>query len=401
VAAEVVTSSPDAGVAFAPIPPGRIGEAAEPAELLAYLADLSAWVDQRRRELDRLDAAALDAQDAHRYTGDVLLSMALWQSVRDRQQEVERVWDDGRADRSAREQISRLVFGRLDAAAGAGSGGGVEGLSVSLAEACRLSDALAAQLRSRLSFDPRAAQDAERVRELRAALERLRELARQEPDWDPQVGLLATRLDDVATRAARGGDVRGPLEALETDAARAERDLIVATASKLRAERRQDRDRAELLADRVRAAHEVAALEHREEGVRAAADRCVREIAGAPRLAVPDPQALGPVPADRPQLDAFLARLGAVVRAMDVAEAAYAGPLAERDELAARLDGYRVMAARSGRSTEPRVGAAADAALAAVRTVPCDVAIARTAVRRYQDLVRAPAEATTEPGATP
>ena len=42
----------------APAPPGALGVAAEPAALLAYLSDLQVWLDVRRADLDRLDAAA-------------------------------------------------------------------------------------------------------------------------------------------------------------------------------------------------------------------------------------------------------------------------------------------------------------------------------------------------------
>ena len=55
-------------------------------------------------------------------------------------------------------------------------------LAVSLPEACRLSDALAGQLRQRLSLDPAADANAARVKDLRAALDRLRDQVALEPD---------------------------------------------------------------------------------------------------------------------------------------------------------------------------------------------------------------------------
>ena len=120
--------------------------------------------------------------------------MSLWQAVDDRYGQLRKVWDDGRVDLVARDTLAQLVWGRLESG----------GLGVNLVEACRLSDALAAQLRARLSFDPRAAESGARVAALRAALERLRELVKQEPSWASQVALLAIRLDDIATRATRG-----------------------------------------------------------------------------------------------------------------------------------------------------------------------------------------------------
>jgi hypothetical protein len=373
------------GLAVAPTPPGRLGEAPPADVLRRYLEALGGWVRERKDELDRLDEASLRATDPDAYTGDVELSMALWQSVSDRHDALVRAWDSGRADARAREGMSQLIWGRMDAA-------GAGGLGVTLVEAARLSDALAAQLRARLSFDPRASEAAVRVTSLRAALERLRELVKVEPSWGPQVELLGTRIDDLGTRAARGGDVSGPLSQLEVDAARAERDLIVRTASQKHRVRAQERAAADLVGDRVRAESEVEALQHREDAARLLAGRCRRAVARPPKFAVPDVSALGPVPHDRDGLDAFLARLADVARAMDTVERAYAAPLAQVEELRGLLDGYRVMAARAAGGADPATQAALEAALesarAAVRAVPCDVAAARRAVTGYQGLVR-------------
>ena len=397
------------GVAVAPSAPGRLGQASPASELAAYLSDLGDWKAARRTELDRLDEAALRATDPDSYTGDVLLSMTLWQAVSDRYEQLVTAFDSGRADATARERMSTLLHGRLDAGALSGAG-----LAVSLVDACRLSDALAAQLRARLSFDPRAADAAARVAALRAGMERLRELARAEPGELGVVQRLAARTDDLGEAAARGADVAVQLDQLEADAARAERDLIVTTANRgHRARERQEaaeaaaeraaataaaraeaqrlaaeKAAADLAADRVRAMNEVATLEHREDTLHALVERAVAEIARPPRFAVPDPMSLGPVPDDADGVAAFLGRLANVVRAMDLVESAYGGPLAERDELTARLGGYATMARRRGVDRVPAVVAAGTAALAAVRAVPCDVPLARERVEAYQRLVR-------------
>jgi len=384
------------GVAVAPAAPGRLGEAAPLDALRGYLGALDEWRARRRAELDRLDEAALRATDPAPYTGDVTLSMALWQAVSDRYDQLVQAWDAGRADQLARERMSQLIWGRLDAPAGVGAL--AAGLSVSLVDACRLSDALAAQLRARLSFDPSAADAAVRVAALRGAMERLRELAKHEQAAVGKVQRLVARVEDLAGAAARGGEVTGPLAVLEADAARAERDLIVTTATRREAERDRDRAAVDLVRDRVRAMNEVAALEHRAPALRALAERCAQEIAAAPRLAVPNVAALGPVPADRAGLDGFLRRLADVARAMGLVEHAYGAPLAERDELTGRLDGYRVMAARTARDAEPEVRAAAQSARACLRAVPCDLEAARRLVTRYTQLVRATPPAA---GATP
>src|SRR4051812_25688220 len=186
-------------LAVAPVAPGRLGEPLALDAARTYLLELGRWRDARKRELDLLDAAALRAGEPQLYTPDVTLSMSLWQAVDDRYRELVRVWDDGRADVVGRDKLSQLVWGRL-------AGGG---LGVNVVEATRLSDALAAQLRARLSFDPRAAESGARVAALRGGLERLRELVKQEPEWAPQVEVLATRIDDVAARATRGGATEG------------------------------------------------------------------------------------------------------------------------------------------------------------------------------------------------
>lgn len=397
------------GVAVAPAAPGRLGVAVAASELSAYLTALGDWRADRKTELDRLDEAALRATDPDSYTGDVLLSMTLWQAVSDRYDQLVATFDSGRADAATRERMSALLHGRLDAGALSGAG-----LAVSIVDACRLSDALAAQLRARLSFDPRAADAAARVAALRAGMERLRELAKAEPGELGVVQRLTARVDDLGEAAQRGADVTVQLDTLEADAARTERDLIVTTANRgHRARERQEaaaqaaaraaataasraqaerlaaeRAAAELAADRVRAMNEIATLEHREDTLHAIVDRCLREIARPPRFAVPDPMSLGPVPEDAEGVAEFLGRLANVVRAMDVVEAAYGGPLAERDELTARLGGYVTMARRRGVDRVPAVAAAGTAALTALRAVPCDVPAARERVALYQRLVR-------------
>ena len=157
------------GLAIAPTPPGRLGEAADPTSLLTYLRALRDWVAQRKRELDGIDAAASRSSDPEDYVGDITLSMTLWQSVNERTSRLDQLWDAGRADAVTREQMSQVIWGRLSTSGGPGGLGTAAQLSLSVVEACRLSDALAAQLRNRLSFDPRASDAALRVSALRAA----------------------------------------------------------------------------------------------------------------------------------------------------------------------------------------------------------------------------------------
>src|SRR5450432_2626540 len=147
--------------AQAPTAPGRLGEAIAVADLTRYLSALTRWRGDRRQELDRIDAAALQAADAATYTSDVTLAMTIWQSISDRLEKLNQVWDSGRVGLQQREEISRLIWGT-----------GGAGLGLSLVEATRLSDALTASLRARLAFDPVAADVAARIAATRATLQR-------------------------------------------------------------------------------------------------------------------------------------------------------------------------------------------------------------------------------------
>ena len=87
----------------------------------------------------------------------------------DRYEQLQRVWDSGRVGVTEREKLSSLIWGRLDAAYD------TSGLAVSLPEACRLSDALVSQLRVRLGLDVSALETTDRIADLRAQLERIRD----------------------------------------------------------------------------------------------------------------------------------------------------------------------------------------------------------------------------------
>ncbi len=333
----------------APTAPGRLGQPLVAGEALHYLEALGTWRDERKAELDVLDETALGAPDAAAYTGDLLLSMALWKAVADRHDLLVATWDSGRVGATELARLSTLVWGRLDAlssrsapspgAAPAAAQVPTGALAVSLPEACRLSDALAASLRARLGLDASEADLQARLRSLRASVERVRDLVDREPaQVRAAAATVLDRLDnrtaEVLARAQRGADVGGLLGPLEQDAARAERDLIVGAST-----RRADAH------DEARAKALRAELEARGAALRVLAARCVAQVTPAPRLAVPDVSALGPVPTDPPAVDAYLVRLDAVGRAMTMAQNAYASALSERDELRVTLELYAAKAA--------------------------------------------------------
>lgn len=372
--------------ASAPVAPGRLGTPLVALEALRYLEALGAWRDQRKAELDLLDEAALEAPDQSAFTGDLLLSMALWKSVSDRYDLLTATWDSGRAGPTELERLSTLVWGRVDAT-----------LAVSLPEACRLSDALATSLRARLGLDTSQADVTTRLRELRAAVERIRDLVDGAPSSTDAtesstspttsstastLARLSARVDDLGARFQRGADVGGLLGPLEHDAARAERDLIVA-ASRRAADSR----------DAARAHALRGELEAQGAALRDVAARCVAEVVSPPRFAVPDVSTLGPVPSDPAAVDAYLVRLDKVRRAMTVAQDAYAAALSERDELRGRLGAYAAKAAALTASpSDARVDAwrARDLeeletrALEVLDQTPADLARARALVAAYQ-----------------
>lgn len=392
-----------AATAITPEPPGRIGAAISPEDALHYLEALGAWRDQRRAELDRLDEAALAAADGDSVTGitgitgltgDVLLSMALWKAAADRHDLLVATWDSGRVGQAERERLSTLIWGRLDATLDprlaqrpdVPSSSGA--LAVSLPEAMRLSDALASSLRARLSLDPSDADVTSRLRQLRAQLERVRDLVAAEPQdtrdrFSRKLIKLDERLGEMVEKAKRGADVGGLVGPLEADAARTERDLIVGSAT-----------RAEDARDVKRARELRAELEARGAAIRDLAAQCVAAVTPAPRLAVPDVAALGPVPQAAADVDAYLARLATVSRALNLAHSAYATALEERDELRGRLEAYAIKARRvPGHDTRTSTGNS-DAdddldelfrrAQDVLRSEPADLARARALVAAHQ-----------------
>jgi hypothetical protein len=390
-----------AATAITPAPPGRIGAAISPEEALHYLEALGTWRDQRRSELDLLDQAALNAPDgssATGVTGDIMLSMALWKAVADRHDLLMATWDSGRVGQAERERLSTLIWGRLDATLDprlarrpdVPSSSGA--LAVSLPEAMRLSDALAASLRARLSLEPTDADVTARVRQLRAQLERVRDLVSAEPPdtqdaFTRKLAKLDARLEDLVDKARRGADVGGLVGPLEADAARTERDLIVGSAT-----------RAEAARDVTRARELRTQLEARGAAIRDLAALCVATVNPAPRLAVPDVAALGPVPQSAAQVGAYLTRLATVSRAMNLAHAAYATALDERDELRGRLEAYAIKATRlaagaaagtpggSGEinGTADDLGELFRRAQEVLRSEPVDMARARALVAAHQ-----------------
>jgi hypothetical protein len=361
-----------AGQVTAPVAPGRMGSALDPRAAEVYLGELGRWRDARRHELDELDKAALQAASGPTATGDILLSMALWKAVSDRYELLLATWSSGRVGVAELTRMSTLIWGRLDASA-------ASGLSVSLPEACRLSDALLSQLRVKLGLDPSGMEITERIRQLRAQMERIREQIDLEPAGAAQQqaaleqSRLARRLKELADKAGRGGDVAGLLGPLEIDASTFERDLIVGGA------RRRD---AAALVERAR--EQRADLRAREAALHRIVEECIRRVDPAPRYAVPDIAALGEMPKTRDELEDYLRRLDQVSRAMTLAQTAYTKALEDHQELSSRLEAYRAKAMATGVAEVPDVAQAYQLARNALDDRPSRMVLARQLVSVYQ-----------------
>jgi hypothetical protein len=87
----------------------------------------------------------------------------------------------------------------------------------------------------------------------------------------------------------------------------------------------------------------------------------VATVTPAPKYAVPNVDALGPVPSSASQLDGYLGKLGSVSKAMQVVQDAYSQALNDRTALANRLT--------QEVSTAQQAGVAADADVAALARV--------------------------------
>ncbi len=390
-----LTTGPSGG---APRAPGRLGVPVTAAEALRYLTDLGLWIDDRRKQLDAIDQAALNAPnqtDRDALTHDMTVSMALWKAISDRYELLRVTFDSGRVGAVQAEQLSTLIWGRLDVTPGAGgvaarsrTPGAADGaLAVSLPEACRLSDAMTSSLRARLALEPSGLDIGIRVKAIREGIERIRDQITLTPAGTLRdqaardlVGY-EQRLFDVTERAKRGADVGGFLGPLEIDVAAKERDLIVA------ASRRHDDER-----DAATAHTLMTELAARGDAIRTMQAQCLDLVTPAPRLAVPDVRSLGAVPDDPAAVDALLQRLALVGRALDQAHETYARALAERDELVGLMGALDAQASASPEITPDEradlapLKAQLETALAAK---PTPLVRARALMAAYQSYLQA------------
>ncbi len=357
----------------APTAPGRLGEALDPAAIQRYLTELDAWLRTRKDELDELDRAALAAARGQELAADMGLVLALWKAIHDRYQLVFATWDGGRVLQQERERISALIWGRLDGASEMPGG-----LAVSLPEACRLSDAMTSQLRTKLALAHDATEQTARIRQVRAQLERIRDQVGLEPVTAQETAArtlagLLLRLEQITDRADRGADVGGMLGPLEVEATTFERDLIVGNA-----QRRDARDQL------VSARELRADLAARAEALERLAEQCVRTVDPAPHYAVPDVDALGPVPNTPDAIRSYLQRLERVSEALNLAQHKYADALAEHTELVDLLDAYVAKAKALGLADRADLTDSEKQAREVLGRRPAPMNVCRQLVATYQ-----------------
>lgn len=339
-----------------PEPPGQLGVAARPADMLAYLGRLDAWLAQRRAELDSLDQEVVRSGRQGELTSDITLALALWQAVKTRQDLILRTWDSGRVGQVELERLSGLIFGRLDT-----TGAPVDQLrsmAVSLPEAGKLCDALVAQLRTRLNTDPNAEQQLIRLRDLRAQLERIRDQIALEPAAQQQtqratLASMVSRTEELDAKRRRGGDIGGLLGPLEIEAARYERDLIVGAA-----QRREARD---LL---TRARELMTALAAREQAVVALAETAARRVWPVPTTAVPRLAGLGPLPNTKEALAAYVNQLNGFGQALEAAHRDFGAAVVEVERTEDLLEALAAKARALGHEADPTLTAIAQLAQA-------------------------------------
>jgi hypothetical protein len=328
-----------------PTAPGQLGVAARPTDMLEYLGQLDAWLAERRAELDSLDGQILSTGRQQELTGDMSLAMALWQAAKTRQGLILNTWDSGRVGPKELEQLSGLIWGRLDTATSPVAA--LASMAVSLPEAGRLCDALVAQLRTRLNTDPNAEQQQLRLRELRAQAERIRDQIGLEPPAlagpaSSRLSGLVSRVDELTAKRERGGDIAGSLSALEIEAAKFERDLIVGAA--------QRREARELL-DTAR--QRLAGLTASEQELRAMAAHLSTTVWPAPEVELPTVAGLGPVPNTGRALRGYLSALDALATSYAAAREQLVRADGGVSQVSAQFAALQVRADAAALATDP------------------------------------------------
>ncbi len=351
--------------ATAPDPPAGPGEPLAPVALTHYLQELGRWRQRRQRELDILDEVAAARDDSDDTADDLTMSMALWHAAAQRYDLLVTAAEGagpGGPDSRSRDRINRLVWGLIEQ-----PGTETHNLSLSLPQACRLSDALASALRSRLQVDDSVDLVADRLHAVQSRVDRIAELvtdrsAQDRGDYEARLRQIEDGLARLATAEPESSDRRPDVGRLESLAAGTERDLILDAVR--RAHGRADPDHVARVRDE---------LVTKADAVRVLAERALGSLTPAPHLAIPDVEALGDVPEDRGELTTFLAGLERVDRALEQAHIAYATTLAHHAELLDRADALAATLSGTGAPTSVDLAGMLSRTIEALHNMPADL----------------------------
>ena len=310
-------------------------------QMLAYLDRLGPWIEDARRDLDRLDQKFQQTSQVQGVQ-DIAMTLTVWQAIKDRYADLLTTWDSGRVTDQDLKKLAVMTWANLNDMLTPGttlSSGG--GLSISLPEACRMLEALIAQLSSRYQLAQVPTEASARIAALLAQIERIREQAKLDPPearrtTDAEIADLAGDVKDLIDKSDRGGDIGGILGPLEVRAARMERDLIVGHS-----------ERTMLQSKISQARSRRAALIAREQAVAELVRKTHDTVDPAPKYAVPHVESLGEIPATGQEVDSYLKRLNQVSEALDLVQDANQKACAQKDVLAARLE--QAEAAKGGR----------------------------------------------------
>ena len=353
--------------AVAPTPPTGPGEQPEDRAVDHYLSELARWRVRREHELSALDEVTRTHADRDGLNEDVTASMTLYHAIAQRHDLLLATWEDARDGDGEREWVSTLLWGVLEM-----PDGDPHALALSLPDALRMSDALAASLRARTGADVEELPVRQRAASLRADLDRLEgvvsrddsAVAQVAASVDPELtGRLAEarlRLDGLGRRA--DDEALVAIGELESELAGLERALLVAAAEEAHGTVDVDQARAER--DQLVA---------KGEAVRALAARVLESVTPAPTRGIPDVTALGEVPTGDSELTAYMGNLERVGRALDQAHATYAAALAEYADLADRAQRLASTLAGCGAPTSVDLSGMLTAAKESLHNKPADV----------------------------
>jgi len=301
-------------------------------QMLAYLDQLGTWIEDSRRTLDRLDQK-FQASGETQGIQDIAMTLTVWQAIDHRYADLNKTWDSGRVTEEDLKKLAVMIWANLNDMLTPGTTlGSTGGLAISLPEACRMLEALIAQLSSKYQLAPRPTEVSNRISSLLAQVERIRDQAKLDPPGvrtvtDAQIDDLASDVQSLIDKADRGGDIGGFLGPLEVRAAQMERDLIVGHAQRAMLSQKIDQTRSRR-----------AGLIARENQIQDLVTRTQTSVDPAPKYAVPHVESLGEIPITAEELDAYTTRLDQVSQAFDVVQNANQKALEQKTALTTRLE---------------------------------------------------------------